>query len=101
MKKYGIWVYESINGPVNGWLKSYDPNFCPRGKEWFWQRGLADFTQDPAEAMAFDTPKDAFDTYMTVAESFPTRPDGHPNRPLTAYTIEVLELGQEPVLHSL
>jgi hypothetical protein len=37
---------------------------------------------DKAAAMAY---------YFTVSKTVPRRPDGRPNRPLTAYMIEITE----------
>ncbi len=62
--------------PTGSWLKSYDPDAYDG-------RGSATWTFDTEAAMA---------CWRTVSTVRPTRPDGQPNRPLTAATIECVEL---------
>jgi len=45
------------------------------------------------KAATFPTPADAIEFYRTRSHVVPTRPDGEPNRPLTAYTVEVVPVG--------
>jgi hypothetical protein len=59
-------------------------------------RGDAALTDDVYAARRFDSPSDALLFYRRVSNVRPVRPDGHPNRPLTAFTIEVLALPQRP-----
>lgn len=51
--------------------------------------GYGEFTLDRAEAMKFETAADALLFWRRQSRTVPTRPDGHPNRPLTCTTIEV------------
>lgn len=44
-------------------------------------------TDDPDKAMVFDTIIDAMSYYRRESTVVPLRPDGRPNRPLTAFTI--------------
>ena len=44
------------------------------------------------KAAIFPTPADAIKFYRTRSHVVPTRPDGEPNRPLTALTVEVVPL---------
>ena len=44
-------------------------------------------TQDPDEAMRFVTASDAMDLVRTASSEVPTRPDGKPNRPLSAFAV--------------
>jgi hypothetical protein len=57
-------------------------------------------TPDPAKALAFESAVDAMNEWKRVSKSAPVRPDGQPNRPLTAFTVEVSPLpsggGREP-----
>lgn len=89
---YGIRIIEKAGtltigpGPRPGaWVRTYDPE----GHD---GQGDATWTMDPNEALAFPTPQAAFRTWRAIPECKPLRPDGLPNRPLTAYTVEILSL---------
>lgn len=47
------------------------------------------FSNSPTKAKRFATAEEALTFYRTVSPSRPTRPDGEPNRPLTAFSVEV------------
>jgi hypothetical protein len=64
------------------WLKSYNP-------EAHAGRGAVKFTDDVDEAMTFPDRRSAFACYLQVPKNHPVRDDGKPNRPLTAYTVEI------------
>lgn len=68
--------------PVGQWLRSFNVDA-------FEGRGEADWTADPAEAMAFITHARAFAAWKTQSTIRPLRPDGKPNRPLTAFTVTI------------
>ena len=53
--------------------------------------GLVSWTADRSQALAFATYREAFEAWRAVPESRPVRPDGEPNRPLTAFTVEIEE----------
>jgi len=53
-------------------------------------RGYADLTDDPTKARRFADAAEAFVFYRRTSTVRPVRPDGKPNRPLTAYTIETV-----------
>lgn len=57
-------------------------------------RGNAKWTLDLEKALRFPSVAKAFEFYRRRSATVPTRDDGKPNRPLTAYTvmIERLEL---------
>jgi hypothetical protein len=55
-------------------------------------RGLASFTTDPAKAKKFSSQLDAMEYWKTISRTVPRRPDGKPNRPLTAYHVLIEEL---------
>lgn len=57
-------------------------------------RGTADATGDVEKAYQFATAGAALEAWRAVPESRPTRDDGRPNRPLSAFTIEVLTIDQ-------
>lgn len=72
-------------GPDNTglFLQAFDPEF--RGG-----RGAAVWTEDPDLAMHFATAEVAWELWRTQSVTMPIRADGQPNRPLTAYTVEVI-----------
>ena len=69
--------------PVGQWLKSYDPE--AHGGE-----GAAEGTFDLAEALRFPTAGEALLCWRQVPNAKPVRSDGRPNRPLTAFTVEIV-----------
>jgi hypothetical protein len=69
------------------WLKSFTPN--GHGG-----RGDLVVTHDPAEAQRFADAAEAWKLWgATAAPPFDRRPDGKPNRPLTAWTITIEKVG--------
>jgi hypothetical protein len=79
-----------IYAPGFGWVHSYEDTACGRGSVLF--------TLKPAAAKSFPGPSEALEFWRTQSKTVPMRPDGKPNRPLTAYTVEILPLTQEPTL---
>jgi hypothetical protein len=69
------------------YVKRYDPSYHPPGEAY--DGGLLEVTPDPAEALTFPTGSAAI---MLWQLAHGTRPDGTPDRPLTAWTIEVVPL---------
>jgi hypothetical protein len=68
-------------GPSGQFLKSFDP-----------QTGFSEWTFEMSDAMQFATQAEAWDTWRTVHAKDPVRSwDGQPNRPLTAFTVEIGE----------
>jgi hypothetical protein len=55
-------------------------------------RGTATWTLDPGSAMQFDSLPAAIEAWQTVSRRRPVRPDGRPNRPLTAFHVEPRQL---------
>lgn len=53
--------------------------------------GVAELTTDPAKAMRFPDAARALTYWRRQSTVAPLRADGHPNRPLTAYTVEIAE----------
>lgn len=70
------------------YLKSYNPDL-------FNGRGKAQWTTDPSEAMHFVSHEAALICWRQQSKCRPTRRDGRPNRPLTAYTVEVIALDDD------
>jgi hypothetical protein len=79
--------------PEVGWfVKAYDPDAHDgRGEVWW--------TPDPLDAMLFENGALAFDCYRQTSTVRPWRPDGRPNRPLTACTISVEPATSDPATH--
>lgn len=73
--------------PAGLYLVDYDPD----GNDGY---GDAEFTNDPNKARTFTTQMEAYELWRAVPTVRPNRTDGNPNRPLTAYTIEVLPLAE-------
>lgn len=75
-----------VGGPSNldgTYVKRYDPN--ARGG-----RGAVEGTHDPRKAMQFEDGGKAFAFWRQTSTVLPKRPDGRPNRPLTAFTVEFM-----------
>lgn len=75
--------YDQSLPPEQGsYLESYDPEYAGG-------MGVATWTTDPAKALTFSTVAEAAALYLSVPKARPRRGDGRPNRPLTAYTVEI------------
>lgn len=68
------------------YLESYDLEF-PNAK--VYPTGRAEFTEKLSKAMRFDSFREAMDTWKSQSITVPLRPDGKPNRPLTAFTVTI------------
>jgi hypothetical protein len=66
--------------PVGCYLARFDPEAADGN-------GAASWTDDPAQAMTFETAAAAAACYRTVPRNRPLRPDGKPNRPLTTFNV--------------
>jgi len=75
--------------PAGEYLASFAP-------EAYDGRGLATFTRDLARALVFPDFQAAYECIGTRPRSRPTRPDGKPNRPLMAFTLQILPRDSEP-----
>jgi len=76
--------------PFDGlYVKAYNPSYRPPGYKY--DGGLLEVTGDPNEALQF---ADIGAALAKWREPFGLRPDGQPNRPLTAWSCEVLPLAQ-------
>jgi hypothetical protein len=68
--------------PIGYYLKSYDPE-ANSGQ------GEIEWTAQPAQAMTFPDQRAAFALWSRVPLACPVRADGKPNRPATAFTVEI------------
>lgn len=64
-----------------GWVKSYMDTPCGRGE--------IGFSSTPGLARPFDDAGQAFEYWRQQSKTVPMRPDNKPNRPITAYTVEI------------
>jgi hypothetical protein len=79
-----IWADSLAGGtPVHGFLKAFDPDAHDG-------RGDIVFTRDVSQALKFDDGAQALECWRRQSTVRPVRPDGKPNRPLTAFTIEII-----------
>lgn len=63
------------------WLQEFD-------HEAYDGRGFGTFTMDKSQAKRFDNVETMFEFWRKVPDCFKVRPDGRPNRPLTALNVE-------------
>ena len=79
----GIAVNGGERVPVGAFLETFDAN--AHGGQ-----GMATWTTDRSKAMEFDSALQAFSFWKTQSTVRPRRPDGQPNRPLTAFSVEIV-----------
>jgi hypothetical protein len=72
------------------YVRTFDPN-AREG------RGTLTGTPDRDQALKFKDAGDAFAYWRQQSKVRPLRPDGRPNRPLTAYHIEIFDERMEPL----
>lgn len=84
---YGIFVYGLASGgeEINAWLFSFDVDAHDG-------MGAAQFTQYKHRAYQFPSMAAATFAWRQQSKVRPLRDDGKPNRPLTAFTIEIRRL---------
>ena len=88
---YGIWVHDLESSVGDGqWLVAYDPDGGPAHIDY--PTGSFETDSDPAKALRFPDMVTAWKLWRTTSTRTPLRPDGRPNRPLTAFTIRVEKL---------
>jgi hypothetical protein len=89
-------LYQDVMESVTGgglpprYLKDFDPNVHAPMRPF--PTGHATFTEKISDAMKFDSAHAVLDFWKTQSTKVPFRPDGEPNRPLTAFTIEAVEV---------
>lgn len=84
-----------LDGPPS-YVKSYDVDYEPLPFQYLrlprHRTGVCDLTDDLAEALRFPTKEAAFAAWRQQSTVMPLRPDGKPNRPLTAYSMTIEEV---------
>lgn len=82
-------MYPELMEHVGRYLVHYDPWRAPKGEQWLWTTASQD------EALEFENQTEA---HAFWTQSIGTRPwDGKPDRPLTAYHVQILPKGQDPI----
>lgn len=82
----GVTVVESFpSNPTGQYVESYDPDA-------FDGFGTVKFSKHEDEAKVFQSHRDAMEFWNQSSKVRPKRADGKPNRPLTAFSIEVVKL---------
>lgn len=79
----GVAVNPEANVPVGAFLADFDADAHDG-------MGHATWTSDRALALEFDSAIAAFSFWKTQSTVRPKRRDGHPNRPLTAFSVEIV-----------
>ena len=79
-----------VIGDINGKPKpgQFLAHFDPEAMDGM---GVAEFTDDRDQAMHFSATATAFEFWRTQSRTCPLRPDGKPNRPLTAFSMTVVK----------
>lgn len=89
--KYVILILGSALGfrsEIDGnYIEDYMPDNDPAGL------GTLLVTDNIKKAKQFGVYREAWEFWKQQSRRVPFRPDGEPNRPLTAYCVEILELG--------
>lgn len=87
MPEFGIFLLSLHGRPIGEWLTFYDPDAGDLERS-----GLIDCSPDAARALRFLNYLAAADYWQQQSTRLPLRPDGRPNRPLTAFTVEIKRL---------
>lgn len=73
---------------ANQWVVSMDPDVSDTDPPTY-PTGFLVTTSDPAEALLFPSFRQAANYWMKQSAAVPLRPDGQPNRPMTAYSVTI------------
>jgi hypothetical protein len=86
MSAYGIRMLNG-DGSSGQWLTFYDPDGGDQTLAY--PTGDSKWSEQPARALRFDSIGDAVTYWRQQSTRTPFRPDGKPNRPLSALTISI------------
>ena len=82
-----------ISGPHAGkYIKNYDAHFQPNPLKPQEYSGLVEVTSKKEDARTFENAMAAFLFWNQQSNTFPWRADGRPNKPLAAYTMQIVEV---------
>jgi len=74
------------------WLVNYDPDAHAPGQQY--PTGMVETSPDVQKAMRFKSHPEAWKLWNTQSRTVPLRPDGRPNKPLTAFTVSIVPMSQ-------
>lgn len=77
--------YDGATGRFLGYLTAFDPDA-------FDGRGYVNASANMRRALRFKSFGDAFECWKMQSDAVPLRDDGEPNRPLTAYTVQIARI---------
>lgn len=92
---YVLRIIGLVNGLPTEFDGQYIVNYDPERDMWSRYGLMACYletTWKVEDARTFDTPGEYLDYWRKIPAKEPIRPDGEPNRPLTAFTVEALKL---------
>jgi hypothetical protein len=89
MSDYAIKIVGLVNGRPTLAEGQYVADYTPSGYE---GRGDLVLTPYPSRAKRFPSMAAATDCWRSTSRTHPVRPDGKPNRPMTAWTVEIARL---------
>ena len=72
------------------WVTSFDPDGGDQTLPY--PTGHVESHEDPKRAMRFASYADAMECWKQRSARTPWRPDGKPNRPMAAFTVEIVRL---------
>jgi hypothetical protein len=84
--------YVIVDVQSGQYLEHYDPDVVPADPT-DPRTGLAEWTRDVGRAMKFATNAAALRCWQATSTVRPLRPDGKPNRPLSAFTVLIEQVG--------
>jgi hypothetical protein len=79
-----IELFDMETGLSQGFLSKFDPDYTNKPGKPTYPTGKAEASENIKEAMIFSDIEEAAAFYRQTSLTVPFRPDGEPNRPLTA-----------------
>lgn len=85
----GLRIVSDATGTWQPEKPTYLKSYLPSGNR---GDGMIEFTDNPRQAMSFTSARGAMALWSAQSKLRPYGDDGKPNKPLTAYTVEVISL---------
>jgi len=79
-----------VHGRANGQPFDFPGQYVEKYEDHPLPAGEVTFTPAPARAKRFSTSREAALFWQQTNKAMPVRPDGKPNRPLTAFSVEIV-----------
>ena len=83
MSPSSVWAWA-----IPRWRVQSDSSWCPTTDK----TGESVWSKDESKALLFETKMDAWKFWAQTLQTDPIRPDGQPNRPLTAFSVMIEEV---------